>query len=406
MVSSDFHSLAVCGGSPHFSEPLHVGRPNLPERQKVFSRLEGVFDRNWLTNSGPLVREFEERIAARLDVKHCVATCNGTAALEIAVRALEITGEVIIPSFTFVATAHALQWQGITPVFCDIDNESHTIDPERVEEAVGPRTGGIIGVHTWGHACRVADLEDLARRHNLTLLFDAAHALGCSVGKRPIGSFGSAEILSFHATKILNTFEGGAVVTNDTSLAERIRLMKNFGFTGFDRVAAIGVNGKMSEASAAMGLSGLECLDEFIRHNENNYRVYQRELSGIPGLQLVQRPDAGRHNYHYVVTEIDERYCTPKTSWPGGTFFREFIAWLPMTGCTRDPSRGWRILKLLSGVCWFSQRGEASTPITFEKLQLFSGPYSITGRNSHQSWVARPEDIQRSPDSNPHPAVY
>src|SRR5262249_24088421 len=241
------NDLAILGGMPAFRKPLHVGRPNVGDRDNLIALLHDMLDRRWLTNNGPFVMEFERRIAAMMSVRHCVAMCNATVALEIAARAAGFTGEVIVPSFTFVATAHALQWQGITPVFCDIDPETHNIDPDRIEALITPRTSGIIGVHGWGHACKVERIERIARRYGLGVIYDAAHAFGCTHRGMPIGSAGRAEIFSFHATKLLNAFEGGAVVTNDDELAGKIRLMKNFGFDDVDQVVYIGTNGKMSE---------------------------------------------------------------------------------------------------------------------------------------------------------------
>src|SRR5579863_5160564 len=150
--------LAIFGGKPAFAEPLHVGRPNLPDKHTVLKRIDGILDRHWLTNGGPLVEEFEHRVAESSGAKHCIAVANGTLGLELAIRALGLTGEVIVPAFTFVATAHALAWHGITPVFCDIDPQSHTIDPSRVEQLVTPRTSAILGVHLWGHGCDVKTL--------------------------------------------------------------------------------------------------------------------------------------------------------------------------------------------------------------------------------------------------------
>jgi dTDP-4-amino-4,6-dideoxygalactose transaminase len=186
-------------------------------------------------------------------------------ALEIAVRAAGLSGEVIVPSFTFIATAHALQWQHITPVFCDIDPRTHNIDPVAVEALITPRTTGIVGVHIWGRGCDVTKLTDVARRHKLRLLFDAAHAFGCSYEGTAIGNFGDAEVFSFHSTKWLNSFEGGAVVTNDDDLAGKVRLMGQFGFADYDRVDSIGTNAKMSEVAAAMALTSIESADVFSR---------------------------------------------------------------------------------------------------------------------------------------------
>jgi dTDP-4-amino-4,6-dideoxygalactose transaminase len=287
-----------------FPEPLHVGRPNLGSREDFDRLVDGIFERDWLTNSGPLVVELERRIAELLDVRHCVTMANGTIALEIAIRALGLTGEVIVPSFTFVATAHALHWQGITPVFADIDEHTHNLDPESVRGMITPRTSGIIGVHLWGREAPVRELQLLAGEHNLELLFDAAHAFGNSPDGQPVGSSGRAEVLSFHATKFFNTFEGGAVVTDEDDLAERMRLMRNFGFVDFDEVVYPGTNGKMTEVCAAMGLVNLDAIDAVIACNIANYTAYSETFAGSDALRLREQDNRGRSNYQYVVVEL------------------------------------------------------------------------------------------------------
>jgi dTDP-4-amino-4,6-dideoxygalactose transaminase len=305
-VKSRIDQLAIFGGTPAFAAPLHVGRPNIGNRAALLGRINDLLDRRWLTNNGPFVQEFEQRIADLLGVKHCIAMCNATVALEIAARALELHGEVIVPSFTFIATAHSLQWQEITPVFCDVDLATHNLDPMKVEAMITPRTTGIIGVHVWGRPCAIESLTEIAQRHKLKLMFDAAHAFGCSYEGQMIGNFGEAEVFSFHATKFFNTFEGGAVTTNDDNLATKMRLMKNFGFAGHDNVIYIGTNGKMSEVSAAMGLTGLESLNEFIAANRRNYAAYRAGLQDIPGIRLIAYDEAERCNYQYIVVEVDE----------------------------------------------------------------------------------------------------
>jgi dTDP-4-amino-4,6-dideoxygalactose transaminase len=285
---------------------IHVGSPNIGDREKFLDLVGEIFDRRWLTNNGPLVQLFEHRIAEFLGVQHCVAMCNGTVALEIAIRALGMSGEIILPSYTFIATAHALHWQGITPVFADIDPETHNLDPFAVKSAITPLTTGIIGVHLWGRAAPVSDLQDIADEHGLHLMFDAAHAFGCGFGGRMIGTFGRAEVMSFHATKFFNTFEGGAVVTNDDELADKLRLMRNFGFAGYDNVIHPGTNGKMIEVCAAMGLVNLESIDTVLDTNRRNYACYRDSLSEIPGLKLMQYDEAQTNNYQYIVVEIDE----------------------------------------------------------------------------------------------------
>ena len=305
-MKKTLENLVMFGGQPAFNYTLHVGRPNIGNREGLLRRINDVLDRRWLTNCGPYVREFEQRVAELIDVKHCVAMCNGTVALEIAVRALGLKGEVIIPSFTFIATAHCLQWQEITPVFCDIDPKTHNINPAEIERLITPRTTGIIGVHVWGTPCDIDALQTIAKKHDLSLLFDAAHAFTCKYNNKMIGGFGDAEVFSFHATKFINTFEGGAVVTNDDSLAKKMRLMKNFGFSGLDNVIYIGTNGKMDEVSAAMGLTSLESVDEFIEANRRNYYEYRTCLADVPGISLRMYDEGEKNNFQYIIIEVDE----------------------------------------------------------------------------------------------------
>ena len=286
-MKSCVDDLGVFGGSPAFADKLHVGRPNIGNRDRLFSRLNDLLDRRWLSNDGPYVQELEETLASRLGVRHCVAVANATMGMQIAIRSAGLTGEVIVPSFAFVSLPHALLWQGVTPVFCEIDPRTHNLSPAHVETLITPQVTGIIGVHVWGRPCAVDELAEIADRRGLTLLYDAAHALLCSHGGRMIGGFGRAEVLSFHATKFVNSFEGGAIATNDDELANRARLMRNFGFTGYDEVCGLGTNGKMSEASAAMGLTSLESADSFIADNRRNYLAYRRRLSNVAGLELV-----------------------------------------------------------------------------------------------------------------------
>jgi dTDP-4-amino-4,6-dideoxygalactose transaminase len=304
-MKTSVSELALFGGAPGFEAPLHVGRPNVGDEARFLERIQQMLARRWFTNRGPFVQELEDRIARYLGVRHCILTCNGTLALEIAIRALGLHGEVIVPSFTFIATAHALQWQEITPVFCDIDPRTHTLDPEQVERMITPRTTGIIGVHVWGQPCETEALSEIAARRGLELIYDASHAFGCSRQGRMIGSFGRAEVFSFHATKFFHTFEGGAIVTNDDELAAKARLMKNFGFAGYDKVIYIGTNGKMSEVSAAMGLTLLEGLDDLIAGNCKRYRLYRQQFDGLPGVRVYPHDETEKRNFHYVVLEIE-----------------------------------------------------------------------------------------------------
>jgi dTDP-4-amino-4,6-dideoxygalactose transaminase len=297
--------LAINGAPPAFEQPLHVGRPNIGSRETFLRYVGDIFDNRWLSNNGPMVRAFEQRVADYLGVRHCVSMCNGTIALEIAIRALDLQGEVIVPSYTFIATVHALHWQAITPVFADIDPVTHNLSPEAVRRMITSRTTGIIGVHLWGRSAPVGELQKIADEHGLKLMFDAAHAFGCSYKGTMIGNFGACEVLSFHATKFFNTFEGGAVVTNDDELAETMRLMRNFGFSGYDNVIHAGTNGKMIEVAAAMGLVNLDAIDEVVEANRRNYHYYSKELAGLPGISMLRFDETVRNNYQYVILEVD-----------------------------------------------------------------------------------------------------
>jgi dTDP-4-amino-4,6-dideoxygalactose transaminase len=298
--------LAILGAAPAFEEALHVGRPNLGDRAAMLQRINDIFDRRRFTNDGPLVKEFEARIKDVVGVKHCVAMCNATIALEIAIRALELRGEVIVPAYTFIATAHALQWQEITPVFADMDPETHNLAPQTIERLITPRTTGIIGVHVWGRPCDTEAIESIAQEHQLKVMYDAAHAFGCSHRGRMIGGFGECEVFSFHATKFINSFEGGAVMTDNDDLAAKMRLMRNFGFAGYDKVIYPGTNGKMTEICAAMGLTSLEAMPDIVAANRRNYEPYRDNLQGLPGISLKKYDSNERRNYQYIVVEIDD----------------------------------------------------------------------------------------------------
>lgn len=291
-----------------FKRVLHVGAPNIGDRE-LFDRLvDGIFERRWFTNSGQVEKELEAKLCEFLNVKHCIAVCNATVGLQLACHALSLTGEVIVPAFTFVATPHAVEWEGLKPVFADVDSETHTICPSSVESLVTDSTSAILGVHVWGQPCDIAALEEIASRHDLKLMFDAAHAFGCGQNGKMVGNFGECEVFSFHATKFFNTFEGGAIATNDDNLAERVRLMKNFGFAGQDRVIHLGTNAKMSEISAAMGLSVFAKLDEILRHNKSNYMLYKNQLSELNGVRVFSYDHLSHSNWQYIVLEIDESH--------------------------------------------------------------------------------------------------
>jgi dTDP-4-amino-4,6-dideoxyglucose len=240
-------------------------------------------------------------------VKHCVATSNATNGIQIAAMAAGIGAgdEVIVPSFTWVATAHALDWIGAVPVFCEMQEPSGGADPEHVERLIGPRTRGILAVHVFGYPCPIDELSRVAARHGLPLLLDAAHAFGCTYRGKPIGGFGTAEIFSFHATKYVNSFEGGAIVTDDDELAERARTMRTMGLNGDRQIIGRGTVARMNEAAAAMGLTSIEAMDTFIEANTRNYELYRDGLAGVPGISVRPQAAGERANYQYLVVEVD-----------------------------------------------------------------------------------------------------
>ena len=274
------------------------------DRQRLFERLQGVLGQRLLTNDGPLVQEFEQSIAHITGARNAIAVSNATVGLEIVARALGLTGEVIVPSFTFVAIAHALSWMRIRPVFCDIDPDTLTLDPETVERLIGPSTSAILGVHLWGRTCDVEGLERVSSEHGIPVIYDAAHAFACTHRGRPVGTFGSAEVFSFHATKFINSFEGGAITTQDDELARRVRLMLNFGISGRDQTELEGTNGKMHEGSAAMGLTSLDAMDEIIHSNQRNAMTYHEHLQGIEGIDLVHADPTDRTNDQYMIARV------------------------------------------------------------------------------------------------------
>ncbi|MBS3820391.1 MAG: aminotransferase class I/II-fold pyridoxal phosphate-dependent enzyme [Planctomycetes bacterium] len=298
--------LAISGGEPVFVEPLHVGRPNVGDRARLHRRLDGVLDRGWLTNHGPCEREFEARLAEHSGVRHCLAVANATLGLQMTMMALGVRGEVLMPAFTFIATPHAARLAGLTPVFCDVLPGCPQVDPADVARKITPRTSAILGVHVYGQCCDVDALAAIAREHDLGLIFDAAHAFGCSYGGRAVGGFGEAEVFSFHATKFANAFEGGAIATNNDALADRLRALRDFGIEASGRNVCLGMNAKLSEIHAAMGLTSLEAMDEIIAANRRNAQAYREDLADVPGIELIAPVDPQQQNAQYVVIRVRE----------------------------------------------------------------------------------------------------
>lgn len=297
-------TLALLGGTPLFAEPVHVGRPNLGDRENLLKRINSVLDRRWLTNDGPLVREFEEEVASVSGVNHCIATANGSIGLILLLKTLGVAGDALCPSFTFIATPQSIEWAGLRPVFTDISPADHLVTPDTVREVLTPQTSVVVAVHLWGSLVDMPAVR-AALPPGTFLVADAAHAFG-TVG--PLGAVGSlcdASVFSFHATKFINTFEGGAVVTNDDNLAAELRLRRNFSFSGYDDVVGLGMNAKMSEIAAAQGLTMLEAMPEILEHNYEIAETYREVLDDTPGVRLVDPVSVVTANHQYIVLEID-----------------------------------------------------------------------------------------------------
>ena len=289
-MRSGSEALAVLGGSPAFPDGLRFVHPKPPSLDRLADRLLPMLESGRLTNYGPYVQAFERAVAERLGVAHCVATANATLGLLLVPWVWQLGGEMIVPSFTFSATVHTLIWNRMTPVFVDIDPRTLTIAPDAVEAAISPRTQGIVAVCVFGTPPDLQALTEIARKHRLRLLCDTAQGFGSTYQQKPLGGFGDAEVLSFHAAKVLPTGEGGAVVTNDARLADGVRLACNFGNPGSGDCVVVGLNAKMMEWSAILGLAGLETFEQDLEYRRGLWNTYQQRLRTIPGLRLPDMP--------------------------------------------------------------------------------------------------------------------
>jgi len=296
--------VALFGGPPLFSAPLHVGQLNLPDWPRFEAAFQGIFRRRHFTNHGPLVKTAEEKLAPYLGGKNAVCMANGTLAIMAAVQALGLTGKIIVPAFTFPATVQALTWAGLTPVFCDVDPDTHLITAALASRLIHDDVRAMLGVHLWGRSCDINGLESLAHATGIRLLFDAAHAAGCTYKGKPIGDFGDIAIFSFHATKVLNGVEGGCVTTNSDEIAAKLRTIRNFHSLETFAPVPLRMNAKMSEAQAAMTLLSLEDQPEIIKANKKRYETYRKKLS-LPGIDMIIYDETERNNYQYVVVGVD-----------------------------------------------------------------------------------------------------
>jgi dTDP-4-amino-4,6-dideoxygalactose transaminase len=285
---------------------IMVTQPYLPPLSEVNKFMEEIWESKWLTNYGKFHKDFEKALAEFLGVPYVALFANGTLALVTALQVLRVTGEVITTPFSFVATTHALWWNNIKPVFVDIDPETCNLDPEKVESAITPKTTGILPVHVYGHPCRVDRLQKIADTYGLHLIYDAAHAFGVRLGGQPVVSFGDLSILSFHATKVFNTFEGGAIICHDARTQKRISYLKNFGFAGETKVVAPGINAKMNEFQAGLGLLQLRYFDEVVRKRRTIDSRYRELLAGIEGISFLRTAKGVEHNAAYFPIFVDE----------------------------------------------------------------------------------------------------
>jgi dTDP-4-amino-4,6-dideoxygalactose transaminase len=283
-----------------------VTQPSLPPLKEFIPYLEKIWKSKWLTNNGDFHQELEHALCDYLGVKYISLFSNGTLALITSLQALRITGEVITSPFSFVATSHALQWNGIKPVFCDIRRDSFNIDPDKIEAAITPKTTAILPIHVYGNPCDIEKIKKIADIYGLHVIYDACHAFAVKRNAQSLLTYGDLSVLSFHATKVFTTFEGGAIVCHDEKTKKRIDYLKNFGFADEVTVVATGINAKMNEVQAAFGLLQLEYVDAYIEKRKKISRLYRKLLSGVTGIKVQNDIDGVTHNYSYFPILIDK----------------------------------------------------------------------------------------------------
>ena len=288
---------------------IFVTQPALPPLNEYVKYLEEIWESRIVTNNGPFHQQFEKELAAYLGVKYLSLFANGTLALITALQALRISGEVITTPFSFVATTHALWWNNIKPVFVDIEPEYFTMDPEKIEAAITPQTTAIMPVHVYGNPCKTFQIQKIADTYGLKLIYDAAHAFGVRINDNSILNFGNLSILSFHATKVFNTIEGGAIICHDEKTKKRIDFLKNFGFAGETLVIEPGINAKMNEFQAAYGLIQLKYIDKYISSRQKIANTYRQNLAGIRGICFLGDIENVHHCYSYFpILVVAEQY--------------------------------------------------------------------------------------------------
>jgi dTDP-4-amino-4,6-dideoxygalactose transaminase len=289
-------------------KPVYVTQPHLPPLNDFIPYLEKIWDSKILTNGGPFHQQLEQELCEHLGVKHVALFTNGTIALLTALQALRITGEVITTPYSFVATAHSLLWNGIKPVFVDIDSKTLNLDPDKIESAITPQTTAILAVHCYGQPCDVERIQKIADNYGLKVIYDAAHAFGVQFKNESILNHGDLSVLSFHATKVFNTFEGGAIICPDAKIKQRIDHLKNFGFVDEVTVVAPGINGKMSEIISAFGLLQLKSIDDALQKRKAIDERYRSALKNIKGIQCLSNSLENIANYSYFPILVNAEY--------------------------------------------------------------------------------------------------
>ncbi len=289
----------------YMQKQIKITQSSMPSLDEYIGEIKDLWESKWLTNMGVKHKELEARLLDYLKVKKIVLFSNGHLSLECAISVLELKGEVITTPFTFVSTTHAIVRNGLFPVFCDINPDDYTINVEQIESLITDKTSAIIPVHVYGNVCNVEEIEKIARKYNLKVIYDAAHAFGVTVNGTGIGNFGDVSIFSFHATKVFNTIEGGAVTFKDLKFKEKLEKIRNFGIDGLEDVKYIGLNAKMNEFQAAMGLCNLKHIDEQISKRKIIFEAYAERLKGVKGLKLPKIQKGVRHNYAYYPIVFD-----------------------------------------------------------------------------------------------------
>jgi dTDP-4-amino-4,6-dideoxygalactose transaminase len=289
-------------------KPIYVTQPNLPPLEEFYPYLQQIWDNKILTNGGPFHQQLERALCEYLGVKHLALFSNATIALVTALQALRVTGEVITTPYSFVATAHSLLWNGIKPVFVDVDPHTLNIDPARIEAAITPQTTAIMPVHCYGHPCDVEAIQKIADNYNLKVIYDAAHAFGVEDQDGSVLRHGDLSVLSFHATKVFNTFEGGAIICPDAKTKLRVDQLKNFGFVDEVTVVAPGINGKMSEINAAFGMLQLQGVDRAIARRQEIDATYRKLLAGVEGIRCLDDAGEAVANYSYFPILVHDDY--------------------------------------------------------------------------------------------------